>query len=823
MIYPERFEEKIGFAGIRSMTVGACLTLPGREMAHDMAFSPDPAEVKRRLGQTAEMHSLIRDQGEAFPLEELGDVDEILSRIRVAGASMTVDDLVTLTRMMQVSAALVKYFGARRDEEGRSKVPSLAIEAAELDSFGELLRLSDRTIDRFGNVRDSASPELAEIRSRLRGLQGTLATIMRRVMARAVQQGLVEEGAAPAMRDGRLVMPVNPANKRKINGIVHDESASGKTVYIEPAEVVEAGNRLRELQAEEVREIARIMAAVAAEFRGYDAELAGSYADIGRLDFIHARAVVAVETDGVMPSVADEPELEWYHACHPELARSLRRKGREIVPLDIVLGRGERILVISGPNAGGKSVCLKTVGCLQYMLQCGLLPPVYDTSHFGVFQDIMVDIGDDQSLENDLSTFSSHLRSMKLFLSHGRPGSLILIDEFGGGTEPQIGGALAQAMLSRFNEKQMWGIITTHYHNLKQLASDTPGLVNGSMLYDRQQMQPLFKLSVGTPGSSFALEIARKTGLPNDVIETAKEIVGSDYVNYDKYLLDITRDKRYWEQKRLEIKRKEKELEETLSRYREEADTLRTHRREILDEARVEARKMLDGSNAAIERAISDIRKSQAEREATLEARRKLDDAKRSTADSRRSKAIANNNELLRKAPKSPKPANASEPKPTANQPLEVGDVVKLDGQTTPGRILDISGGKAQVAFGVIKTWVEMKRLRRSGAQIKSGADAKASFISAATTDAMRRKQLNFKQEIDVRGMRADEALQAVTYFIDEAIQFGTERVRILHGTGTGALRVAIRQYLSAIPAVRSARDEDVRFGGAGITVVELK
>lgn len=822
MIYPDSFEHKIGFDSVRHLVVDACLTIPGREMAHDMTFSPDAQEVKRRLTLTAEMHDLVKEEGSAFPLEELGDIEEVLARIRVAGASMTVDDLVALTRMMQVSAALVKYFATRRDEEGRSRVPALNLEASELDTFTELLRLSDRTIDRFGNVRDSASPELADIRGRLRSLQGSLAAIMRRVMARAVQQGLIEEGAAPAMRDGRLVMPVNPANKRKVNGIVHDESASGKTVYIEPAEVVEAGNRLRELQAEELREIARIMAIVAAEFRESEPELAGSYADIGRLDFIHAKAVVAAETDGVLPSVSDAPELEWYHACHPELARSLRRKGREIVPLDITMAPGQRILVISGPNAGGKSVCLKTVGCLQYMLQCGMLPPVYDTSHFGVFQDIMVDIGDDQSIENDLSTFSSHLRSMKLFLTKGRAGSLMLIDEFGGGTEPQIGGALAQAMLSRFNEQKMWGVVTTHYHNLKQLASETPGLVNGSMLYDRQQMQPLFKLSVGTPGSSFALEIARKTGLPAEVIDSAKEIVGSDYVNYDKYLLDISRDKRYWEQKRLEIKRKEKELEDVLGRYRDEADSLRRQRREILDEARTEARKMLDGSNAAIERAISDIRKAQAEREATLEARRKLDEAKRSTADSRRSKSIANNNELLRKAPKTKNDSKAVKTPKAENAQLEVGDVVKLDGQTTPGRILELSGGKAQVAFGVIKTWVPLTRLRRSGATIKSGADAKASFISAATTDAMRRKQLNFRQEIDVRGMRADEALQAVTYFIDEAIQFGAERVTILHGTGTGALRQAIRQYLGAIPSVKSAHDEDVRLGGAGITVVEL-
>ncbi len=518
----------------------------------------------------------------------------------------------------------------------------------------------------------------------------------------------------------------------------------------------------------------------------------------------------------MLPHLSEKPELELYHAVHPVLLESLARKGQEVVPLDIILTPSKRLLVISGPNAGGKSVCLKTVGALQYMLQCGMLPPVYENSHMGVFDDIFIDIGDDQSIENDLSTYSSHLRNMREFLRHGRRTSLVLVDEFGGGTEPQIGGAIAQAILKVFNDKGMWGVITTHYQNLKHLADETEGLVNGSMLYDRQQMRPLFRLSIGSPGSSFALEIARKTGLPADVLADAEEIAGSDYVNMDRYLLDIARDRRYWENKRQAIRQKEKKLEETLARYENDAETLRQHRREILAEAKEEARKILDGSNASIERAIREIRESQADRERTQAARLALQHEK---ADILKDKA--SDNRLLRKAPK----ARHKEPekKPAdAQKPLAVGDTVKLDGQGTPGKILEISGKNATVAFGMLKTQVKLQRLQRTLQQPSSGAREGASFVSASTVNSMRDRQLEFSREIDVRGMRADEAIQAVTYFLDDAIQFSQGQVRVLHGTGTGALRQAIRQYLDTVPGVESYRDEDVRFGGAGITVITL-
>lgn len=751
-----------------------------------------------------------------FPLGGLHDITQAVGRARVQGTAISASEFRDIRRSLQTMADAESFLRASRDEDGRSPYPALCREGEMLQPFPEVARAIDRVIDQAGNVLDNASPELARIRSELNRISGTVNNIMRRVMARAVSDGYLESDATPAVRDGRLVLPVSPMNKRRIPGIVHDESASGKTFFIEPAEVVEVNNRARELELEERREVLRVLTALTETLRPHVQEIIAACRIMGRFDFIHAKASYAAETDATLPHISEKPELEWYHAVHPGLLESLRRKGEEVVPLDITLTPEKRLLVISGPNAGGKSVTLKTVGVVQYMMQCGLLPTVYENSHLGIFDDIFIDIGDDQSIENDLSTYSSHLRNMRAFLKGGRPSSLLLIDEFGGGTEPQIGGAIAQAILKEFNRRGMWGVVTTHYQNLKQFAEDTDGLVNGSMLYDRQQMRPLFRLSIGSPGSSFALEIARKTGLPAGIIADAEEIAGSDYVNMDKYLLDIARDRRYWENKRQAIRVKEKKIEETLTRYENDADTLRQQRRVILSEAKEEAKRILEGSNASIEKAIREIRESQADRERTLEARRRLEEEKKDLISEKPSE-----NKLLRKAPKSRKPKLEKSAVP--EKPLEVGDTVKLDGQGTPGRILEISGKNATVAFGMLKTQARIDRLKRTMQQPSSGAAQKgASFVSSATVNSMRDRQLEFNSEIDVRGMRADEAIQAVTYFIDDAIQFSQGRVRILHGTGTGALRQAIRQYLDTVPGVASYTDEDVRFGGAGITVVTL-
>lgn len=815
-IYPDTFEHKIGFHSVRARLRELCGSTLGIERVDAMDFSLSFEEISLHLRRTAEMLAL-NSSGEPLPLNNLHDVTGALKRCRVEGASVSQEELLRIRQSLQTVTEVGRYFQTRSDGEGENPYPALTELSAGLTPFPELLRRIDAIIDPLGAVRDSASQTLAEIRRELQRVSSSVNSIMRRVIARAVEGGYLERDVTPTVRDGRLVLPVAPMHKRKISGIVHDESATGKTYYIEPAEIVEVNNRWRELEMEERREILRILAEITSVMRPFIPDMLECYGILGELDFIMAKAVYAARCGACMPHLSDKPELEWYHAVNPVLMESLERQGKEVVPLDISLGAESRILIISGPNAGGKSVCLKTVGLVQYMTQCGLLPPVYENSHMGIFGSVFIDIGDDQSMEDDLSTYSSHLRNMKYFLDHGNADSLILIDEFGSGTEPQIGGALAQAILQQFNAMGMWGVITTHYQNLKQFAEDTPGLVNGCMLYDRQQMRPLFRLSVGNPGSSFAIEIARKTGLPGAIIDEAARIVGSDYVNMDKYLLDIARDRRYWENKRQQIRLKEKKIDQVLERYEEDAETLRSKRREILGEAKEEARKILEGSNAAIERTIREIREAQADKERTRQAREEMKRQKEELLAA----APTAGNRLLGKAPKTRKPKEAAPQTSVQEAPLAVGDNVKLDGAGTPGKIMEIDGQNAVVAFGMLKTSVKLSRLRRTLAKPQSGA-SQASFVSASTTDRLRERQLQFKREIDVRGMRVDEALQAVTYFIDDAIQFNQGQVRILHGTGTGALRQAIRQYLDTVAGVASYRDEHVQFGGAGITVVEL-
>lgn len=816
MIYPTSIEDKIGFKAVRDGIKTHCVSSMGRELAHSVSFMTDFDTLDFKLRSTAEMLAIISAQDD-MPISSLSDIREQLRVMAIAGAALSTTDLVVLRGSLSVMSAIANYFQSKNSEE-ESPYPLLVSIISDMETFDGCVRDIDRVIDRYGNVLDSASPELGRIRRELNSMNGRVNSVMRNVIARAQREGILDSDTTPTMRDGRLMLPVAPMNKRRLGGIVHDESASGKTVFIEPAEVVEANNKIRELELEERRETARILGALTDALRPFSPAMGESNKIMGEMDFIHAKAAYAKETGACMPHFSREPQLELYHACHPELLVSLTRQGKEIVPLDIELNRKNRILIISGPNAGGKSVCLKTVAVIQYMTQCGVLPPVYENSHIGIFDDIFIDIGDDQSIENDLSTYSSHLRNMSVIIRRGRQSSLVLIDEFGGGTEPQIGGAIAQAILRQINEKGMWGVITTHYQNLKHFAEDTEGLINGSMLYDRQKMEPLFKLAIGNPGSSFAIEIALKTGLPKEIIEEAKSIVGSDYVNMDKYLLDIARDRRYWENKRASIRQKEKKVEESLARYENDAEMLRERRREIIEEAKSEARRILEGSNAAIERTIQEIRSSQADKARTLEARKKLEQERQAMAELR-----PGSNKLLDKAPKKKKKGLCNDAiQQEALRPIAVGDVVKLDGEGSPGRVEEIQGNKAVVVFGMIKTTVKLDRLKHTMAKIPTAVKG-ATFISASTTDAARTRQLGFKREIDVRGMRVDEAVQAVTYFIDDAIQFNAGRVRILHGTGTGALRQYIRNYLDSVPGVQSYRDEHVQFGGAGITVVELE
>ncbi len=814
--YPPSIEAKIGFSAVREMVAACCVSPLGRRRVEEMTFSPDFDTVDSRIGAVAEMMAIITS-GEAFPLNHVYDLEPQIRSLRAAGSHIGEADALRLRNSLATASDIASFFATHTSDDGTPEFPRLAVTASRIGELHRPVAAIDRIVDRTGIVKDTASPELGRIRSAIASMSGTINSVMRRVMSRAVNEGYLEADASPSVRDGRLVIPVAPMNKRRIPGIVHDESASGKTVFIEPAEVVEVNNRLRQLQLDERREILRILVELADVLRPYMPQMLDAVDTLADFDFIHAKARFAIDTDASVPHIIDGMQLELYRACHPVLQASLRRQGKEIVPLDIRLTPEQRILVISGPNAGGKSVALKTVAIVQYMLQCGLMPSVAENSHFGIVDGIMVDIGDDQSIEDDLSTYSSHLRNLHQFLLRGTDRTIVLIDEFGSGTEPQMGGAIAQAVLEEFNRKGMWGIATTHFHNLKQFASETPGLVNGSMQYDRQKMRPLFRLSIGSPGSSFALEIARTTGLPDAIVKKAEEIAGSDLVNLDRYLLDIARDRRYWENKRMAIRQKEKKIDDVLTRSETDAEELRRSRREILDDARRQAKEIIEGSNAAVERTIHDIRRAQADREATLEARRRLAQ-ERTVLEA----ATDEQHPLLGKTRKKKKKEPAK-PVSAAQRPIAVGDnVVLADGSKTVGTVLEISGKKATVAFGAIKTRVDLDRLAHTDRQIPKASKA-ATFVSATTADSSRERQLNFKQEIDVRGYRADEAVQAVTYYIDDAVQFGAGRVRILHGTGTGALRQYIRQYLSTVPSVESYADEDVRFGGAGITVVNLK
>ena len=857
VIYPNNFEHKLGFDEIRRLLQARCFSTLGKEKVDEMTFSADADEINERLAQVREFRRL-KEEHDDFPMQYFFDVREAVTRIRMENTHLEEDEVWDLRRSLETIANIVKYLRTSpnlpkgeelNSEEGLVDVPYPALYRLTegVMTFPAMIRRIDSILDKFGKIKDSASMTLASIRHELEKTQGSISRTLYTILHAAQKDGLVEKDAAPTMRDGRLVLPVAPSVKRRINGIVHDESATGKTVFIEPAEVVEANNKVRQLEAEERREIIRILTVFTDEVRPYVKEILDSYQFLAQIDFIQAKAEWATLTKAFEPKVENKPHIDWIRAIHPLLQLSLEKQGKRVVPLDITLTLDKRVLIISGPNAGGKSVCLKTVGLLQYMLQCGLPIPVGDRSTTGLFKDILIDIGDEQSIENDLSTYSSHLMNMKTMMKQANDKSLLLIDEFGSGTEPTIGGAIAEAMLKQFWKKKTFGVITTHYQNLKHFAEDHPGVVNGAMLYDRHQMQALFQLAIGQPGSSFAIEIARKTGIPEEVIKDASDIVGSDYIQSDKYLQDIVRDKRYWEGKRQTIHQHEKSLENKISHYEDELTEIDRQRKEILRKAKEEAEELLRESNKKIENAIREIREAQAEKERTRLVREELNAFKEELAEidtkdsdeaiARKIRQIQERKERKEKrkqekAEKAANPAAATPKKPvTSDRPIKAGDTVRIKGLTSIGEVESIDGKMATVIFGGMKTKMRADRLEhaeRSKSQLSKQEERNNAIagsygmVSKDTRDVIDNRKLNFKQDIDVRGMRGDEAINAITYFIDDAILVGVARVRILHGTGTGILRQLIRQYLATVPNVSHFRDEHVQFGGAGITVVDL-
>lgn len=808
MIYPDNFEYKIEFYKIRQLLSATCLSTLGKEKVEEMQFSTSFDEIELQLNRTDEFVHILEDE-DTFPSDHFYDVRTMLKRIRVIGTWIDIPVMFQLKRSLQTINSIVSFL--RKEDESDPVYPNLSSLTDNVVVYPEITKRIDSIIDANGDIKDNASSQLADIRRQLANAINSISKNLHTILRKAQAEGYVDKDVSPSMRDGRLVIPVNPAYKRKIKGIVHDESASGKTVFIEPGEVVEANNRVRELENDERREIIKILSAFTDYLRPYLPDLLESYEFLAQIDFIRAKAKFGLQINAIKPAIDNKQQIDWVRAYHPLLYLALSKQQRKVVPLDITLQDENRILIISGPNAGGKSVCLKTVGLLQYMVQCGLMIPVKENSNVGVFDDIFIDIGDEQSIEDDLSTYSSHLLNMKFFVKNCNAKSLLLIDEFGSGTEPEIGAAIAEALLERYNAKQSFGVITTHYQNLKHFANENEGVVNGAMLYDRHLMQPLFTLSIGNPGSSFAVEIARKIGLPEEVIAHASEKVGGDYINMDKYLQDISRDKRYWSRKRDEIRRESKRLGEVTTDYESNLEDINRQKKEILSKAKEEAKQLLAESNALIENTIREIRESQADKERTMQARKSLSDFKTK---------VEQKEEI---APK-PKKKRIKQVRKaiTEQNKLQAGDFVRLEGQTSAGKVIEIHDKKATVAFGMIKSTIDLEKLERvSKNQIKKDDTNRQSY-NQSSSDIIYNKKLDFKQEIDVRGMRVDEALQAVMYFIDDAIQVGVGRVRILHGTGTGALRQVIREYLGTVNGVKNYRDEHVQFGGSGITVIEM-
>ncbi len=809
MIYPVNFEEKIDFLSVRRILLEKCLSTLGKEWVEKLNFSIDYEEITLNLNQTEELILLMKSTDETLPIGDFFDVRQGLSRIRVEGLFLDEKELFELRRALEAVRRLVDFI-AKQDE---NVYPNLKALIQDVSVFPQLIKQIDAVLDKFGKVKDNASSELARIRKEMNQAQNSVSRTLMSILKQAQMDGYVDKDVSPTMREGRLVIPVSPAFKRKINGIVHDESASGKTVFIEPSQVVEANNRIRELEGEERREIIRILVQITDFLRPFVPEIVNSQEFLGRIDFLRAKSIFAAEIGAIRPRMDNLCQLEWESAKHPLLYLNLKKQKKDIVPLDIVLNDKQRILLISGPNAGGKSVCLKTVVLLQYMLQSGLLIPVHENSRCGIFENIFIDIGDEQSLENDLSTYSSHLLNMKHFVRYSNNKTLILIDEFGTGTEPMIGGAIAEATLDRFNRKVAFGVITTHYTNLKHFAEDAEGIVNGAMLYDRQHLQPSFQLQIGNPGSSFAVEIARKIGLPEDLIQDAAQKVGAEHLDYDKHLQDIVRDKRYWENKRQQVRLKEKKIDEIMLKYQSEIEHINQTKKEILNKAKQDAGNLMAEANAKIENTIREIRENQAEKEKTKQTRTELEEFKL--------KLKQNEGSEFKPKLKIIKPKTIEVPADKVVE-LSVGDLVRIKNQTAVGDLLEIQGKQAVVAFGQLKSTVKLQNLEKvSRNQLKKEGN-KYDNLGRKTTDEVRQRKLHFKADIDIRGMRADEALQAVTYFIDDAIMVGVETVKILHGTGTGALRQLIRQYLGTVHAVKKYRDEHVQFGGAGITVVEF-
>lgn len=787
MIYPDSFEEKLGFDQIRSKLRSYCLSAAGEEWVNRMRFSNDFHFVRSLLQQNLEFR-MILERGEPFPDRHFFDPAEWLRKIALEGNWLEAEEFLHMAFSLETIIACRQFLSTHA-----SLYPELYKLSAPVTITGELSARVFATIDDKALVRDSASPALAQIRKRMREEQARVRKLVDQLFRQAVAEQWVPEGALPTIRDGRVVLPILAEHKRRMKGFIMDESATGQTVFMEPAEVLEANNELRDLEHEEKREIIRILTMLTTHFGVQIQPLRQAYRFLAQIDFIRAKSRFSIEIGADLPQLAQGPQMVWYNARHPLLYLSLKGK-REVVPLSIELTDEHSMLLVSGPNAGGKSVCLKTVGLLQYMAQCGMLVPLSDRSRVGIFQDIFLDIGDQQSLENDLSTYSSHLRNMKVFTSSATDQSLVLLDELGSGTDPNFGGAIAEAILHSLLRRRVWGVATTHYYNLKLFAGQRQGIRNAAMRFDDKHLQPLFILDIGKPGSSFALEIARKIGLPQETLSEAEQLVGKDLAGFERLVRSLEKDKQELTERIRQLDRQEAELRQSLSRYQTLYSELESRKKEIIAKAREDASNLLKQTNREIEKTIRHIKENNAEKKETLKVRQQL----RSLTD---------------------RVGDVEAPAPKAPERLVEGDRVRITGQDGTGTLLSISGKTATVQFGLLKTVTKLDKLEKATAPVEKEVTYR---LRSAGID-VHEKRTQFSDLLDVRGKRVEEVTGVLDQFMDTAILLGVAEVRILHGKGEGVLRKVVRDHLKRYREVASVRDEHVEQGGDGITVVVLK
>ncbi|WP_020594975.1 endonuclease MutS2 [Spirosoma panaciterrae] len=815
MLYPTSLENKLGFDSIRERLKEACVSPLGQDYVEKIRFTDNAQLIDKLLRQTTEFKQIVQYEPD-FPNSNYIDVRAHLSRARVEGLALTEAEFFDLKLALRTVQECLRFLSrhsdarqadSKRDETGN--FPFLRELAGPISLDKKLTDSLERVIDDRGNVRDSASPELASIRRRIIGEQANLRKRLDSILRQARQAGWIPDDLSLTVRGGRLVIPIAAEHKRKIKGFIHDESQTGQTVFLEPAEVFDANNEIRELEYEERREIYRILLALTDQIRPHLDDLRKAVNFLAQIDFIRAKAKLAVQLDASMPKLVERPLVNWTNARHPLLYLSFVKQGKTVVPLQVRLDEKARILIISGPNAGGKSVALKTIGLLQYMLQCGLLVPMDDFSEMGVFQNLFIDIGDEQSLENDLSTYSSHLTSMKQFLIGANKRTLFLIDEFGTGTEPGLGGAIAESILEDLAKSGAYGVINTHYTNLKVMADKTPGLVNGAMRFDGEHLEPLYQLEIGRPGSSFAFEIAQKIGLPKGVIDRAKEKLGTQQVNFEKLLKELDIEKRVFSEKNLEISINQRKLAQQLAEYTALKTRLDNEQKKIVNDAKLKAKTLVQEANQRIENTIREIKENKAERTATKQVRQEL--------------------ERFEQKELKPEPVLVETPKPLEdefendNGAIAVGSYVRIAGQNAIGEVISLRGKDAEIRIGDLKSTVKLNRLEKvSRKTFKDATEVRDDRPRSQGVD-MNEKMQNFSFNLDIRGKRGEEALGEVDRFFDDALMLGYPELRIVHGKGDGILRTLVRNHLRGYKQVARMEDEHADRGGAGVTIVKMK